>query len=251
MNGVYTDVGGNYKKNKDMNMNIVKIDNNDLIGIPAATTCEINCIHIKIKDFKPIVEEFEKHISDTSWINNLDEISKITFRATSQKTIDKVVNDIIAKISTNINEDIGEFIVSYSAQLALEIEYSHTRIPLAELLKEKISGNPGFDYHTISANNYLVFGEAKFSIDGTPRAKALEQIELFINDRDSSELLWLQPFIDPTTKANIINGEKGYAAAFSYNNKNILNTLNNAITSDPIKEIIKHKELYLIAVELC
>lgn len=232
-------------------MDIDKIDNKDLSKLPTGSSCLINCLHIKIKDFKPIVEDFEKHISDTSWINSFDEISKITFRATSKKTIDKIVNDIIAKISTNVNEDIGEFIVSYSAQLALEMQYSHIRIPLAELLKEKVSGNPGFDYHTISSNNYLVFGEAKFSLDSTPRAKALEQIEAFINDRDNSELLWLQPFLDPATKANIIKGEKGYAAAFSFNNENILTTFNNALTSAPIQEIIKHKELYLIAVELC
>ena len=232
-------------------MDIDKIDNKELSKIPVGSACEINCLHIKIKDFRPIVEEFEAHITDTSWINSLDEISKITFKATSQKTIDKIVNDIIAKLTTSVNEDIGEFIVSYSAQLALEIEHSHKRIPIAELLKEKISGNPGFDYHTISTNNYLVFGEAKFSLDSTPRARALEQIEEFINDRDNAELLWLQPFLDGDTKANIIKGEKGYAAAFSYNNNNIVTTLNNALASDPIKEIIKHKELYLIAVELC
>lgn len=232
-------------------MLIKKIDISGLNSFPAGTDCDINCIHIKITDFRLIVEEFEKYISDTSWINNLDEISKITFKANSQKTIDKIVNDIIAKVTTAVNEDIGEFIVSYSAQLALEIEYSHTRIPIAELLKEKISGNPGFDYHTISTNNYLVFGEAKFSLDGTPRAKALEQIEIFINDRDDAELLWLQPFLDATTKANIIKGEKGYAAAFSFNNESILTTLNHALASTPIVEIIKHKELYLIAVELC
>ena len=208
-------------------MDIDKIDNKDLSKIPVGSACEINCLHIKIKDFRPIVEEFEAHITDTSWINSLDEISKITFKATSQKTIDKIVNDIIAKITTSVNEDIGEFIVSYSAQLALEIEHSHIRIPLAELLKEKISGNPGFDYHTISTSNYLVFGEAKFSLDSTPRARALEQIEEFINDRDNAELLWLQPFLDGDTKANIIKGEKGYAAAFSYNNNNIVTTLNN------------------------
>jgi hypothetical protein len=232
-------------------MDINKISNSDLTGLPFSSACCINCLHIKIKDFKSIVEEFEKHISDTSWINNLDEISKITFRATSKKTINKIVNDIIAKIGGKVNEDIGEFIVSYSAQLALEIEHSHTKIPLAELLKEKISGNPGFDYHTISTSSYLVFGEAKFSLDSTPRAKALGQIETFINDRDNAELLWLQPFLDATTKSNVIKGEKGYAAAFSFNNKNILNTFNNALASSPMKEIAKHKELYLIAVELC
>jgi hypothetical protein len=232
-------------------MDIDQIDNKSLKHFPAGSSCEINCLHIKIKDFKPIVQEFETYISDTSWINNLDEISKKVFKVNAEKTIDKIVNDIIGGITTSVNEDIGEFIVSYSAQLALEIEYSHQRIPLAELLKEKVLGNPGFDFHTISTNNYLVFGEAKFSLDSTPRARALEQIEEFIGDRDNAELKWLEPFLDPTTKANIIKDEKGYTAAFSFNGGNIITILNNALASDPIKEIIKHKELYLIAVELC
>jgi len=232
-------------------MDIDQIDNKELKNFPASSSCEINCLHVKIKDFKPIVKEFETHISDTSWINSLDEISKKVFKVNAEKTIDKIIKDIIGGITTSVNEDIGEFIVSYSAQLALEIEYSHQRIPLAELLKEKVIGNPGFDFHTISANNYLVFGEAKFSVDSTPRAKALEQIEKFIGDRDNAELLWLEPFLDPTTKANILKDEKGYTAAFSFNGGNIITILNNALASDPMKEIIKHKELYLIAVELC
>lgn len=232
-------------------MEIDQIDKDGLKNFPAGSSCDVNCLHIKIKDFKPIVQEFETYISDTSWINNLDEISKIAYKVNAEKTINKIVTEIIGGITTSVNEDIGEFIVSYSAQLALEIEYSHQRIPLAELLKEKVLGNPGFDFHTISTNNYLVFGEAKFSLDSTPRARALNQIEEFIGDRDNAELKWLEPFLDPTTKANIIKHEKGYAAAFSLNGENIITILNNALASDPIKEIIKHKELYLIAVELC
>lgn len=233
------------------NMNIIKIEKDRLDKFPSGHKCEINCLHIKIKDFKPIVEEFEKHIIDTSWINKLDEISKITFKATSQKTIDKIVNEIIAKIPSKINTDIGEFIVSYAAQQALKIEFSHTLIPLAELLKEKVSGNPGFDYHSVSTKSYLIFGEAKFSLKTTPRAKALKQILKFIGDRDSSELLWLNPFLDEPTKENIILNSKGYAAAFSHNNSNIIKTLNKALKSNTVSEIIKHKELYLIAVEIC
>ncbi|WPR73103.1 hypothetical protein SLW70_08285 [Flavobacterium sp. NG2] len=232
-------------------MKIDLIDKKTLKHFPSSTSCDINCLHIKIKDFKPIVKEFETYITDSSWINSLDEISKKVFKVNAEKTIDKIVNEIIAGITTSLNEDIGEFIVSYSAQLALEIEHLHQRIPLAELLKEKITGNPGFDFHTISTNNYLVFGEAKFSLDSTPRAKALEQIEKFIGDRDNAELKWLEPFLDSTTKANIIKDEKGYTAAFSFNGENILTILNNALLSAPIAEIIKHKELYLIAVELC
>lgn len=232
-------------------MEINQIDNILLNDFPTGTSCDINCLHIKIKDFKPIVKEIETHISDTSWINNLDEISKITFKANAEKTINKIVNEVIAKVTSNVNADIGEYIVSYSAQQALEVGFSHKIIPLAELLKEKISGKPGFDFHTISTANYLIFGEAKFSIDSTPRAEALNQIESFINDKDNGELLWLQPFLDESTKANIINDKKGYAAAFSFNSDNIITILNNALASDPIKEITKHKELYLIAIELC
>ena len=232
-------------------MEIEHIDNQILKNFPAGSSCDINCLHIKIKDFKPIVQEFETYISDTSWINNLDEISKKVYKVNAEKTIDKIVTDIIGGITTNVNQDIGEFIVSYSAQLALEIKFYHQRIPLAELLKEKVLGNPGFDFHTISPNNFLVFGEAKFSLDSTPRARALNQIVKFIGDRDNAELKWLEPFLDPITKTNIIKDDKGYAAAFSLNGENIITILNNAIASDPIKEIIKHKELYLIAIELC
>ena len=106
-------------------MEIEHIDNQILKNFPAGSSCDINCLHIKIKDFKPIVQEFETYISDTSWINNLDEISKKVYKVNAEKTIDKIVTDIIGGITTNVNQDIGEFIVSYSAQLALEIKFYH------------------------------------------------------------------------------------------------------------------------------
>jgi hypothetical protein len=232
-------------------MDITLVDKAKLKDLSTISDCEINCIHIKINDFKPIVQSFEKEISNTSWINNLDELSKLTFKVNAEKSIDKIVKDIIAKISNSVTIDIGEYIVSYSAQHALNLKFSHDKIPLAELLKEKISGNPGFDFHTISGNKFLIFGEAKFSINETPRAKALDQIGEFIDDRDNAELLWLRPFLDAQIIKNIVDGKKGYTAAFSFNNENILTIFNNALESDIIKEIIKHKELYLIAVEIC
>ncbi|KQB37273.1 hypothetical protein [Flavobacterium aquidurense] len=231
-------------------MKIDVIKKSDYTDLSSVCSCEINCIHIKISDYKPIIKEFEKQITNTSWINSLDELSKLAFKANAKKTIDKIVNDIIAKVTTSLTVDIGEYIVSYAAQNALELKFSHTKIPLAELLKEKISGNPGFDFHSISSNMYLIFGEAKFSMDGTPRAKALNQISEFIDDRDHAELLWLKPFLHNDTITHITNGHRGYAAAFSFNGRNVLKILNNALASDAIKEVVKHKELYLIAVEI-
>ena len=140
-------------------MDIKVIDKKDY-KVPSPTSCEVNCIHVKISDFKKIVQDFGSHISNTSWINNLDAYERLTFNANMQKTIDKIVNEIIAKVGSNVNTDIGEYIVSFAAQHALHTEFTHKKIPLAELLKEKISGNPGFDFHTVSQSKYLVFGEA-------------------------------------------------------------------------------------------
>lgn len=232
-------------------MNIDIIDNGSLTIPPSTPACDVNCIHIKIKDFRAVINELEEHITDTSWINGLDEISKLAFKANVQKTIDDIVNNIISKITTNVTIDIGEYLVSYAAQTALESAFTHKRIPLAELLKEKVSGNPGFDFHTISASKYLVFGEAKFSLTDTPRADSLNQIDRFIGSKDHGELLWLKPFLEDETIAHIVDGSKGYTAAFSFNGKNILTIFQNALDSDVLKQILAHKELYLIAVEIC
>ncbi|MCA4794320.1 MULTISPECIES: hypothetical protein [Myroides] len=218
----------------------------------SSSACDVNCIHVQIKNLKSIVDEIHSSISDTSWIDKLDALSQEIFRATSFRTIDKVVNEIIAGVTSNINEDIGEYIVSYVGQNVLETKFSHTKIPLAELLKEKVSGNPGFDFHTISTKRFLVFGEAKFSIDGTPRAIALNQIGEFITlKKEIAELQTFRPFMDEECEKNVLAGMRGYAAAFSFNAKEIDTIFKNALESEIIDELIKHKELYLIAVEIC
>lgn len=229
------------------------IDDNTLVHSRKIHASKINCIHVQVNNFLDIIDEFETYISSTTWIDNLDEIAQLTFKANVKKTIAKVVNDIIAKVKTSskLNDDIGEYLVSYSAQKSLEINYKHTLIPLAELIKEKVSGNPGFDYHSISQNNIIVFGEAKFSLNGTPRTRALSQIIDFIDDRDNAEMLWLQPFLNKYVLKNVVDGKKGYAAAFSYNNYDINKTLVNAINADELDTLINHEEIYLIAVELC
>ncbi|SFD02099.1 hypothetical protein SAMN05421780_1234 [Flexibacter flexilis DSM 6793] len=235
-------------------MEITKVHASNVNAIENSSGCKIHSLYLRITNWKSVISEFETHISDTSWIGKLnDKTAQISFRANVERTINKIVNDIIAKVSSSVNKDIGEYLISYTAQCALEKEYRHQKIPLAELWKEKVSGNPGFDFHTISSSNYLIFGEAKFSLSVTPREKALNQIEEFIgNNKDSGELIWLKPFLDETTLANITNNnEKGYTAAFSFNNESIDITFTNALTSSALKEITKHKELYLIAIEIC
>lgn len=233
-------------------MNINPKNTDDYIDKQTYPNCDINCIHIQIKNLNKIVSEMSSEISDTSWINDQEELDKLIFNATAERTINKVVNEILSKVSNGLNDEIGEYLVSYSAQNVLVSHYNHTKIPLAELLKEKVSGNPGFDFHTISEKRFLIFGEAKFSLSDTPRAIALDQIGNFIDlKKDYAELNSLRTFIDEETHSNIVAGRKGYAAAFSFNAKNIDNIFKNALESEIIEEIAKHNELFLIAIEVC
>lgn len=215
------------------------------------TTCRVHCIHVKVKSISNSVTEMTRTISDTSWINKLDTIPRITFEATSRKTIDKLVNDILSKVVDNVTDEFGEYLVSYTAQHVLELGHSHNKVPLAELLKEKMSGNPGFDFHTESVFNHIAFGEAKYSATETPRADALNQICEFIQaKKDDMELNMLQHFVSSTAVNNYEKKKKGYVAAFSLNAQNVDTIFKNALDSNIINSFMGYEELYLIAVEV-
>lgn len=47
-------------------MKIDVIKKTEYSDLSSVCSCEIKCIHIKISDYKPIIKEFEKQITDTS-----------------------------------------------------------------------------------------------------------------------------------------------------------------------------------------
>lgn len=217
----------------------------------SGSDCEVNCIHVRITDLNAVVTDLTAEISDTSWIPKLDRLSQKTFKATSDRTIDRVVNEIFSGVITDVTADIGEYVVSYVGQSVLVSHFTHIKIPLAELLKEKIIGNPGFDFHTVSSKRFLVFGEAKFSGDDTPRAIALNQIGDFIKlEKDYAELNSIRAFLETDTHDHMVDGRRGFAAAFSFNASDIDLIFRNALKSDIIDDLTCHNELYLIAIEI-
>ncbi|MCU0678463.1 MAG: hypothetical protein MUF19_02665 [Candidatus Pacebacteria bacterium] len=233
-------------------MKIIKAENVNLAALGIESGCRVFTLHVKIENIQDSVADITKIITDTSWVNNLDNfVERITFEARSRRTIEKIVEDILKKVQTEVTEDFGEYLVSYSAQFSLETEYSHTRLPMAELLKEKITGNPGFDFHTESQHKNIVFGEAKFSSTVTPRTEALSQILNFIDlQKDSAELIVLSPFVSIGAVINYAQEKKAYAAAFSFNGKNIQTIFSNALKSAEARFLMEYEELYLIAIEI-
>lgn len=214
-------------------------------------TGKIYSIALDISDIGQRVKEMYQVITDTSWLEPLDIIDHATYAARSQPTIDKVVNDILNKVESEISEEFGEYMVSDSSQTALNEYLDHIRAPLAELIKEKISGNPGFDFHTESPSNVVAFGEAKYSGVKSSHGKALKQINQFIGEKkDVQELSDLRKFFTKGAIQNAASGRKSYCAAFSIVSDDITGIMDNALNSKHIGPLLCYEAIYLIGVKV-
>lgn len=194
-------------------------------------------------------------VTDTSWVNNFDAIDKASLLACAQPTIDKIINSILAKVGNKIEKEFGEYLISYSAQLTLVDTLSHKPIPLPEFYKEKISGNPGFDFHTVSSNDIIVFGEAKYNSAKTPYDDAESQVNDFLQmippkQKHIKELKELRKFTGDIPATNVINNHFGVTAAFSIHAKKAELAMKNSIKYQEFKKLLDNDEIYVIGVHI-
>ncbi|UKK67618.1 hypothetical protein L6466_13115 [Prevotella communis] len=236
-------------------MKFREVDMSNDFDFSVYPNCEIHCVVIEIngeRDLSDAVSEISQKIADTSWISKLPTFFRDAFLANAPKTIDKIVNEILNKVASGLNEKIGEYLVSFSAQQALETLFHHYRLPLAEILKEQLSNNPGFDFHTISHKDNLIHGEAKYGGKDTRWADATDQISDFIDEnKHQGEQGWLYPFLSAPVIANVNEGKRGFTAAFSMHAQKEKLIFRHAMESDASKKIAQYEEYYLIAVVIC
>lgn len=194
-------------------------------------------------------------ITNMSWTTQFDAIDQESLKACAKPTIQKIVDSVLNKVGNTIEKEFGEYLVSYSAQLALESKLYHVRIPLSELFKEKISGNPGFDFHTVSPNTLVVFGEAKYNSKKTPYDDAEGQINDFLKptpeyNKHLKELKEIRRFVGDAAAQNVVNGKIGIAAAFSIHAKDASLAMKNAIKYPEFKNLLSNEEIYVIGVHI-
>ncbi len=227
------------------NMTMMSTYNENATGI-------IYSLGFEISDLNKRVSEMHKVITDTSWLTPLDIIDKLTYEARSKPTIDKVVNDILNKVEDTISDEFGEYMVSDSAQTILNNHLNHIRAPLAELIKEKITGNPGFDFHTESPDKIVSFGEAKYSGVQNSHGRSLKQISEFINaKKDIQELSDLRNFLSDTAILNAAQGKKSFCAAFSIISDDVNSIMENALQSSYMDRLLSYEAIYLVGVKVC
>ncbi|MCQ8857166.1 hypothetical protein [Plesiomonas shigelloides] len=216
---------------------------------PHGVSIKVHSILINIDNIKDRASEMISTIQDTCWLQELNPVAQLSYEARAERTIDKLVNKILTKVEDEITEEFGEFMISASAQDVLVSEFNHIKVPLAELIKEKISGNPGFDFHTETNQNLIAFGEAKFSGNINPYRNALEQIRSFIDlKKHDAELIDLQNFVSKEAISNHFDKKNAYIAAFSINSDSPEKIIENVLNSSYLDDILDQEEIYLIGV---
>lgn len=213
--------------------------------------CEVHYVHVVITDIKSSAQNIVTTILDTSWMANLTPINKKSFEARSHKTINYLVDSIFKKVEDLDISEFGEYLVSFAAQESLCLTFNHKRVPIAEIFKERLIGNMGFDFHTETPKKIILFGEAKYSSNDNPYTEALSQINDFLKEsKDAGEIIDLQHLVSPEACQEFDSNKKAFAAAFSVNAEKPSTVQGNALKSAHLLSLLTHSEIYLIGVEI-
>lgn len=214
--------------------------------------CTIRFVQVDVYNVIDMAMDVYSKIIETSWLYNLDPIVKKSWEERARDTILSVVNEVIRKVNSVVSEDLGELVVSINAQNVLQDVHKHRALPLADLWKEKVRGNPGFDFHTESPGSFVVFGEAKYNAKSSAYTPAINQIRNFIVQRkDDKELSDLKHLVSAQTQANLlINELRGYAAAFSTHTRDVEKMFKHIISKPEFVDLLRFPEVYLIGVNI-
>lgn len=218
--------------------------------LPAGATAKVHLIVVQVNDIKAAANEIIAALNDVSWITKLDPVAKASYEKTAHRTISKLTSDFRA-IDSSVTSSFGEYLVSIAAGDSLGAILNHSVFPIAELWKEKVSKNHGFDFHTESQQEIISFGEAKYAKGTNPYNASANQILEFIDlKKDSGDGVHLEKLASSNAINNLLNSSRGFTVAFSMHSDKPESILKNALTSDLIKKLIEcSHELQIVGVK--
>ena len=213
----------------------------------------IRFFRIRPTDIKLTLRSVFESLSNNSWIMKFDNgFLKHTFSVRFQSTIDYISSNIIHEEDDSLTSDSAEYVISEIARSTIVEQLDYLDIPLGELIKEQKSGNPGFDFYSMNKSDIILFGEAKYVAKQNAYGRALEQIYRFHTEqRDVADLLDIQNLCPKTSCDEVCNGNKGFIAAFSSKSTPIERLIGNIKNNNNYQNLSSHKELILVAVDIC
>ncbi|WP_330565904.1 hypothetical protein [Pseudomonas yamanorum] len=192
---------------------------------------DVKVCYVEVENVNTFAEQLAGWVLDTSWMADLDKGTRRQYDYTVKETSDILVEVFrSAAGSGKIGEEFGELMVSIGSARGLEQVFHHAKVPIAELWKPQALQNEGFDFHTVCTDEFVNFGEAKFSSSKNPHGPALDQVSRFISEqkhlRDRGHLLNL---VGANSIAHLDDDRFGVVAAFSINSLSPLVVFQNAL----------------------
>lgn len=212
-------------------------------------------IRIEPADLSITLREIYMSISDLCWISKLPHVSRAfmtSIQNRSEKTVVRIEEDLKLNPDSSLASSAGEYVVSELAHSTIVNDLNYLDIPLPELFKEKVKGNPGFDFYSVNPDTeILLFGEAKYKAKVNAYDAAFEQIDRFVvNGKDIDELASLEHFCSESSQEKVVDGIKGYIAAFSSTSMSDEVLVAHIEKDEHYKRLLQYEEVVCVAVNL-
>lgn len=137
---------------------------------------DISFFRIDPEDYSATILEIIQSLSDFAWISKFDEeYMQKSFLKRAEETATYLESKLKLNDDNSVTKDTGEYVVSELARKTIVSELDYLSVPLAELFKEQVSGNPGFDFYSASKNNISGICTCKKHTDKLPLEKCGEK----------------------------------------------------------------------------
>ena len=212
----------------------------------------IKFLRINPTDIKLTLKTVLDSLMNLSWLSNFDEDYLVnSYKLRCEQSIKHIATKIIKQNDSSVTRSSGEYVVSELARSSVVDTHSYLDVPIADLFKKQIAGNPGFDFYTLNANKNILFGEAKYIAKQSGHLSALKQSYKFYTQKQHiTEIADIEKFFCKDSLANCTKDEIGFMVAFSAKKTTTANFIKIIKKNPNYQELIKFKEVILIAVNI-
>lgn len=212
----------------------------------------VSFIRVDAEDLSITIKDIINTLSDLSWISKFDKnYIRLSFEERATDTAKYLAQNLKIGKDDKVTSDTGEYVVSELAREALVQNFGYLDIPLAELFKEQVIGNPGFDFYSANNDDIVIFGEAKYLAKQNAYGVGMNQVARFIRTKqDVSDINDIDKFFSEKALNAIYDGEKAYSIAFSSKTTPSDRIISGIKKHKKYTELSKYKELIFVAVNV-
>lgn len=204
------------------------------------------------KGLKDSLKNIYLSLSQLCWLSKFDgSFLKQSFEIRARGTLDYIYQKVINGNTDKSIEEAGEYVVSELSRQTIISEKKYTDIPLGELIKQKVAGNPGFDFFTKNLSDEILFAEAKYNSNQNAYGIAFNQIKNFITEKkDITDLPDIEKIVGEKACENALKNQKGYIAAFSTKDTPTDILIKNIVKNKDYQILSTYQELICVAVDI-